>query len=463
MATTSIWAVKKRLDHVIDYAVNPDKTTEHHARHDDLGNVLSYATQDEKVEFVTGLNCIPEYAKEQMQMTKQHWNKTGGILAFHAYQSFKPGEATPELAHAAGVEFARRMWGDRFQVVVATHTDKNHLHNHFVINSVSFVDGKKYYDNKDSYYNGVRALSDQVCREFGLSVIEHPKGKGKHYKEAMDEKAGKPTPRNLVKADVNEAIEKSPSFKAFVDYLEHKGYEVKHGPRVAHIAVRPIGSKDFFRLYKLLGEEYEESGIRAMLDGLIPIPAVSGAVAPTLISGRDRVKHSRPRQFKLPREHKRHRGIVATYYKYLYMLGKVGNRRMPNRVALPLRRELRKAERYKKQFHFLYDNKIETDTQLGWYADALQSTIDSIVAERKPLYKALKQAPELERPGIAAQIDKYNSALRVHRGELRLCQQIERDLQQVDFRVRETETVIDRMGQERAATPARTSSHRETK
>lgn len=427
MATTSVWPIKKRLDHVLDYAMNPEKTSEH-VRHDDVGNVLSYTTRDEKVAYITGVNCLPENAKEQMQMTKEAWNKTGGRLAYHGYQSFLPGETTPEQAHAIGVELARRMWGDRFQVVVATHIDQEHLHNHFVVNSVSFMDGKKYVHTKKDYYGGVRTLSDELCRKFGLSVIERPDGKGRFYKETVDEKAGRPTVRGLYMADVNEAIEKSLSFQSFVEYLEHKGYALKYGPRVKHIAIRPQGSEGYIRLYKLLGDAYEEQGIRAMLAGEIPIPQANPApVEQNQSEPRPTPQHTRPRAFRMPQEHRRLTGIRAIYYKYLYMLGKAGKRKLPSRAAFLLRGDIAKFERYKKQFRFLHENRIGTETELAWYADALQAEIDVLVERRKPLYGLRRNAAPWEAAIYTAQIDALAKALRPLRRALRLCGQIQQD------------------------------------
>lgn len=425
MATTSVWPIKKRLDHVLDYAMNPDKTSEH-ACHDDMGNVLTYVTQEEKVEYVTGVNCLPEHAKQQMMLTKQLWNKTGGRLAYHGYQSFVPGEVTPEQAHEIGVEFARRMWGDRFQVVVATHIDQAHVHNHLVVNSVSFVDGKKYVHTKKDYYDGVRAISDEICREQGLSVVE-PKGRGKHYKEAIDEKSGKPTRRGLVKADVQEAIEKSLSFSSFISLLESKGYAVKYGPKVKHIAVRPKDSENFMRLYKLLGAEYEENGIRQMIAATQAPPAL--AEAP---------KQKRQRPLRMPREHKRQKGIKATYYKYLYLLGKVGKRKAPARVSFALRADLARLDKYRRQFRFLYDNRIESTTELGWYADALKNEIDILLEQRKPLYKERQSVPNNEHAEITARIESINAALRPLRHKLRLCKQVQEDADEIQHK---TETV----------------------
>ncbi len=139
MAVTKIWPVKDSLARVVDYAQNPDKTI-----YSDLRKVLHYAANEEKtVEgeeramFVTGVNCNRDTAFQEMQAVKERFGKTGGNVAYHAYQSFKPGEVTPELCHRLGVELAKRMWRDEYQVLVATHFNTGTYHNHFVVNSVA--------------------------------------------------------------------------------------------------------------------------------------------------------------------------------------------------------------------------------------------------------------------------------------------------------------------------------------
>lgn len=151
MAVTSIWRVKGWLGKVVIYIENPDKTTnpqyyqqgEHSANgSQSLDDVIAYAVNTSKTEqaeadtverFVSGINCHPATARSEMLSVKQRFGKEGGTVAYHGYQSFAPGEATPAMAHQIGVELARRLWGEKYQVVVATHLDKeNHLHNHFV-------------------------------------------------------------------------------------------------------------------------------------------------------------------------------------------------------------------------------------------------------------------------------------------------------------------------------------------
>ena len=149
MATTKIWKVESRIDNAIKYIKNKDKTKNdcYEFGMDKFENVAN-ADKTEKQFYVTGINCKVENAAKKMELVKIINGKTDKILAFHGEQSFKEGEVTPELAHEIGVRLANEMWGDRFQVVVTTHLNTNHIHNHFVLNSVSFKDGKKYYSNR---------------------------------------------------------------------------------------------------------------------------------------------------------------------------------------------------------------------------------------------------------------------------------------------------------------------------
>ena len=173
MATTGFWPVKSRLKEVIDYADNPDKTTERKYLDDDLAAALEYAENDSKTDremYVTGINCLTKKAYEQMTATKRRFGKFGGNVAYHAFQSFKTGEVTPEEAHTIGLETARRMWGEDFEVVVTTHLNTDNLHNHIVVNSVSFRTGRKFENHISDHYK-LREISDEICRERGKSVL----------------------------------------------------------------------------------------------------------------------------------------------------------------------------------------------------------------------------------------------------------------------------------------------------
>ena len=173
------------MDTVIKYIENPEKTAqrpEHapaaNAAMKHIRDVLEYAFNEDKTDqmmFVTGINCDPDTALEDFMTVKRRWHKEGGRLAYHGYQSFRegPGKITAEEAHEIGVELAKELWGDRYQVVVATHLNTGHFHNHFVLNSVSYSDGLKYVRFK-SDYRRMQTVSDRICREHRLHVIDKP-------------------------------------------------------------------------------------------------------------------------------------------------------------------------------------------------------------------------------------------------------------------------------------------------
>jgi len=244
MAVTKIWDIKGNIGKLLDYAGNTDKTSDQvvseysetdiqnmtdlmnqamldkragefeHWRSSDVSDAIDYTVNNLKTEerrYVTGINCTPENARDNMMITKKAWQKLSGNSAYHGYQAFKPGEVQSDIAHEIGVKLAERLWGDRFEVVAATHIDRGHIHNHFVINSVSFADGKKYNDCRATYME-MRKQSDLLCQEYGLSVIKNPEqGNSKHYSEWNAERIGHTTWRSMVKADVDAAIRRSTS------------------------------------------------------------------------------------------------------------------------------------------------------------------------------------------------------------------------------------------------------------
>ena len=231
MATTKLWHIKGRLKDLIEYVENPAKTASPHLQ--DFFNVFSYAQNPEKTDqgsYVTAINCVKEIALEQMILTKKQFGKDDGYIAWHGYQSFKPGEVTPELCHQVGVQTAEELWGDAFQIIVTTHLDKEHLHNHFCFNSVGYKDGRKYNYSK-AERKRMMEVSDRICLEHGLSVIRNPK-KAPSRPVWEDEKAGKPTRYNIYREDVQKAMYGSRRMDLMVQYLERLGYDVDFtGPK----------------------------------------------------------------------------------------------------------------------------------------------------------------------------------------------------------------------------------------
>ena len=420
MATTKIWDIKGRVDSLINYAANPEKTDGNKYSEKQiqaLHDVMDYASDDYKTErslYVSGINTTPDMAKYKMHQTKLRYGKTDGIVAFHAIQSFKPGEVTPELAHEIGKRLAKEMWGDRFEVVIATHLNKEHLHNHFVINSVSFADGLKYYDNTANY-NLMKKISDRLCEECNLSVIRNPKSKGKHYAEWYAEKNGYPTIRGQIKDEIDEIIKCSYTVQDFWIELKRRGYEVKNTGK--YIAVKPTCAKKFIRLDNL-GENYSQNAIKERI-----IRARNG------IRDIDKPKPDYNAWLK-KYEPIKLKGFKALYYHYLYLFGKIRKKKTPQRVSFYLREELIKFERYQKQFHFLYDNDIETSAQLLEIKQSAEDRISELTLERSRLY---------HKSDAKGEIADINTELKELRMKVRMCNNILTDSERINERHNEAQ------------------------
>ena len=441
MATTSIWRVKGWLGKVVIYAENPEKTanpkfyadrelTEHDGQQ--LSDVIRYAVNSKKTQktgsedgaplhrFVSGINCSPATARDEMLAVKKRFGKEDGTVAYHGYQSFAPGEATPELAHEIGVKLATRLWGDRYQVIVATHLDKeNHLHNHFVLNTVSFVDGIKYHRTKKDYHD-MQTVSDELCREYRLSVIENPQyGKAKQYGEWRAEQEQRPTWRGLIRADMDEAIRQSMTERQFFDALRKKGYAVKIGK---DISVRPPGKERFVRLIRNFGEDYSIEQIRRRI--LSQTRAEKKPSEPTRQVIRIRLFGSLKKTRKIT-------GFRALYFHYCYLLGIIPkNKPKQNRRRLHflLREDLRKLDDITAETRLLIGHRIDTAEQLFCYRDKVSEKITALTEKRKQLYKAQRTAAVKSDPEktaeVKAQITALSKELAALRKEVVLCNSI---------------------------------------
>ena len=430
MAVTSIWRVNGWLGKVVVYVENPDKTAnpEFYENGDTteqdfqgLDDVIAYAVDSRKTEqhkensdvlerFVSGVNCHPATARAEMLSVKKRFGKEDGTIAYHGYQSFAPGEATPEIAHQIGVELARRLWGERYQVVVATHLDKaNHLHNHFVLNTVSFVDGIKYHRTAKDYHD-LQAASDALCREYGLSVIENPQpGKGKHYGEWRAEQEQRPTWRGFVRSDVDAVIRQSMTERQFFENLHRKGYEVKAGK---DISVRPPGKERFVRLARNFGEGYTLEGIRRRIleqsRAAKPLPEPAPQRKQYRVSGNWQTR-------------KKVTGFRALYFHYCYLLGVVPRQKTQNRKRLHflLREDLIKLESITQEARLLVEHRIDTAQQLSSYQGELESRIAAVSNERKRLYRKQRTVAVKSDEAASAEVSSAIAALSRELSQLR--------------------------------------------
>lgn len=417
MAYDKIITIRRRMDNCLGYVLNEEKNSLNHA--------LSYAENPRKAhQPVTGINCQANTAFAEMQATKLRWDKRGGILGYHLIHSYAPGEVTPEQAHAAGVEFARRLLGDRYEAVVSTHIDRKHLHCHIVFNSVSFVDGKKYRSDFKSYFGDVRGTSNEVSRDYGLSVIE-PSGKRKHYAEWNAERTGRTTVRGLIRQDIDAALQESFTFASFLAALRRQGYTVKYGPQIKHTALQPPGGTRFFRLDSL-GAGYTEPDIRAKLSAVRSGEPIEPTV--TVPVPRHRkcyiVRGGLP-----PCRSPKPRGFRALYVYYLYLLG-ARRPRGRSQYPFPVRAEVAKLHRYQRQFRFLQYYRIENTEQLSMLEGAFQAQIDALTEQRKTLYRQKRDGQETE-----DQIQTINQTLRELKGKLRVCARITEDVPHIRVQI----------------------------
>ena len=259
MATTGFWPLKKSLKAGILYAENPNKTT-------DLSNAIEYAVNPEKTDrtmYVSAINCPKQRAYEHMMATKQRYGKLGGNVGYHGYQSFVSGEVSPEEAHAIGMETARRMWGADYEIVVTTHLNTDNLHNHFIINSVSFKTGRKY-ENHISDHIRLREISDAVCLEYGKSVLKDAPFYSRERAAYWVRKSGQLTHRDMLRQDIDRAIMMSGTYTAFEQNLKALGYRYTRDAHYAHPVVIAPGWQRAVRLSSL-GKQYTPEAIHDRL------------------------------------------------------------------------------------------------------------------------------------------------------------------------------------------------------
>ena len=423
MAVCEIWGVKGRLDHPIDYVENAEKTANpkySEAELQAMGDVMRYATNGKKTEqqfFVSGVNCDPATAREEMVIAKRQWSDRSKTVCYHGFQSFQHGELTPEQAHEVGVKLAERMWGDRFQVVVATHLNTDCLHNHFVINSVSFVDGRHYHDNKKNLRR-LRQHSDELCREYSLSVIERPSGRKKPYALCQAEKDGQPTRDNVVRQAVDEAISQSFTLKDFQRLLAEMGYRITPNPNRKYWTIIGKGWKRPKRLYKL-GEEYTNERI------VERIAENSYAVKFQRIANKQ--KPQKTYRMRMIGSIKRVGGLRGLYLYYCYRLGILPKKRQPNyaRLHYVLKDDLMKMDAIAQEARLLCSQHISTGEELAKYKRALQEEIAQLRGQRRKLYVQNRKAEGKEKEEIEAQLSEIAARMKTVRREAKLCEGIE--------------------------------------
>ena len=412
MATTKIWDVRAHVSKLLAYVANKNKTTmEFENKSFDESEKLAaeilglpyghFATEEKK--FVSGINCTPENAKEIMLSLLEDTDSSD-IQAYHGYQSFKPGEVTPDVAHAIGVQLANELWGEDFPVIVATHIDKGHVHNHFCLSATGFS-GKRYHDCKATY-KLMRDTSDRLCREYGLSVIEKPKKENrKHIAEVHAKQQGIPTIRDQIRADIDSVVKYEVTLKSFYKRMQLLGYKFEY--RGQYLRIKPYGYNKFFRMDKL-GKDYTEPELQARMaynwrnDLLRALPIYK----PTL--------QEKPK------------GLYSLYLHYCYLLGAV-QKTVPQdpEVYAAIREDVRRARMYNEHAKFLGKYNLTTTDDLQQHEQMVDAQISALCKERQALRNKLRWMKDTEKmQPIREEIYAISAKIKPLRKEQKMCKDI---------------------------------------
>lgn len=398
MATTKLWKFKSRLNTLIDYATNEDKTDEDY--------------------FVTAINCMPETAYQEMMNTKKQFFKTGDIECFHGYQSFDTYEVSPADAHDIGVRLAEELWGDRFQVVVATHLNTEHVHNHFVLNSVSFVDGKRFCNTKKDYAL-MRKKSDELCEEYGLSVLKQ--------EEKYDKFASSNNYKELMKASIDYAIRNSNTYDEFKITLAKLDYIVTE--RNNCLSVRREPYKRNTRIERQFGKEYSIESIQKRI--LETQPEFKEFPESYLVIRRTREHYSNIEKYyeqtKSP--------LIGLFLMVASLL--IPQYKNPSKsnlasVTPEMVHALKQMNEYSEQAKFLSKYDLKSEENLINFEIDTHTKLAPLKSERENLWRKHKNAKTLEeRQSIEQKIAEISKQITPLTDNLKICKSIQLRVSQI--------------------------------
>lgn len=405
MATTSLWPIKMTINKTINYVENKDKTK---IPLSDLSNTIEYASNKDKTEkqyYVTGINCDENSIYQDMMMVKEAYNKMDKIQGFHGFQSFKEGEVTPEEAHKIGVEFANEMWGDNFQVVVTTHLNTNHLHNHFVVNAVSFKDGHKYnYSNSEMAR--LRRTNDTICEEHGLSFLEEKKTKKidfNYYKN-------KDNYSIRTKADIDTAIKNSFSYQDFILYMKKNNYEVIE--RYGKLSVRNLNKKRNIRIERQFGEEYSIENINRRIIEEVP----------DKLSNDDLIEFTKAKN----NYHKYRHSLIALFIYYCLRINIYQKSPRNYPISEEMKKDINKLELYNLEIRFMTENKINLYEEFQCYKEVCKEVLDDLIYVRKRTYEEKSKSNDSQaKSECDMKIDFYNESIKEFQTKVKTCNAIE--------------------------------------
>ena len=354
----------KHLKRSLDYVMNPEKT------------------QDGRL--VGAINCQVDSAFEQMKATKRKFGKVDKRQGYHIILSFKEDEVNPDTAFEITRRFVEEYLGKSYEAVYVVHDNTAHVHSHIVFNSVSFVDGKKYRYEKGDWAKYIQPITNKLCQEYGLSIIDVDDGsKEKEHESYMDwseYREGSFVWADMINRDLDSCILQAGNYEQFLELLSDKGYEVKQGK---YLAVKPQGMTRFRRC-KTLGDMYSDEAIRERIEkeDISFYREQQKEVQPVLC----KCKVRRYRRAKMS-------GLQKRYYAKLYRIGKL--KKKPYSQVWKYRDDIRKMHKLQEQYLFLVRHKIESAEELVSVLDNLTDKKKEASKEKSKTYKAKERFKDI--------------------------------------------------------------------
>ena len=362
-----------------------DSGNSFHARH--LKRALDYVMNTEKTQrgrLVGAVNCQADMAFEQMMDTKKQFGKTDKRQGYHIILSFKEDEVEPDRAFEITQKFVAEYLGDAYEAVFVIHDNTDHVHSHIVFNSVSFVDGKKYRYEKGDWAKYIQPITNKLCQEYGLSIIDVEDGskekKHENYKDWSEYREGSFVWADMIKRDLDACILQANDFSGFLELLSEKGYEVKQGK---YLAVRPQGMTRFRRC-KTLGENYSQEAIveRIAKEDL------------SFYQSQNEEKQAAIVKCYVKRYHRaKMSGLQKRYYAKLYRIGKL--KKKPYSQVWKYKDDIRKMHKLQEEYLFLVNHDIHSAEELVSVISSLTDKRKEVSAEKSRIYKARERSREL--------------------------------------------------------------------
>ena len=362
-----------------------DSGNSFHARH--LKRALDYVMNPEKTQrgrLVGAVNCQADIAFEQMMDTKKQFGKTDKRQGYHIILSFKEDEVEPDRAFEITQKFVAEYLGDAYEAVFVVHDNTDHVHSHIVFNSVSFVDGKKYRYEKGDWAKYIQPITNKLCQEYGLSIIDVEDGskekKHENYKDWSEYREGSFVWADMIKRDLDACILQANDFSGFLELLSEKGYEVKQGK---YLAVRPQGMTRFRRC-KTLGENYSQEAIveRIAKEDLSFYQSQNEEKQAAIV----KCYVKRYRRAKMS-------GLQKRYYAKLYRIGKL--KKKPYSQVWKYKDDIRKMHKLQEEYLFLVNHDIHSAEELVSVISSLTDKRKEVSAGKSRIYKARERSREL--------------------------------------------------------------------